>query len=256
MKKLYFASILTIASLTASAQCTINQSVFSGPTDYRILPDTITNLPVATVGIGYTTDLQFHVQPDTTTQLGTFPITQIVIDSISGIPANFSYGTNPSSGIFPGGSYGCAGVTGAPVAGQELGGPNSDGIYPIIIYYTATVLVFNVPQEFPATKTGYRIQIQAANSVPSTAAVNFDVNQNIPNPSDKQTDFTFTNPSNGNVQFTLYNILGETVKQQSITAVKGENRFTLHTADLPAGVYLYTFRSGNSIVTRRMTVSH
>lgn len=256
MKKLYFAAILSLATLSVSAQCTINQSVFSGPTDYRILPDTMTNLPIATVGVGYTTDLQFHVQPDTVTQLGTFPITEIHIDSITGIPANFSYLTNPSSGIFPGGSYGCAGVTGMAAAGQELGGPNSDGVYPIVIYYTATVLVFSVPQDFPATKTGYLVRIQAANSVPTTSSVNFTVNQNVPNPSDRQTDFTFTTPSNGSVQFTLYNILGETVKQQNIAAVKGENRFTLSTSDLPAGVYLYTFRSGNSVVTRRMTISH
>lgn len=256
MKKLYFVSVLAIASLTAGAQCTINQSVFSGPNDYRILPDTTVNLPAATVGVGYTTDLQFHVQPDTTTQLGTFPITEITIDSISGIPANFSYSTNPGTGVFPGGSYGCAGVTGLAVSGQELGGPNADGVYPIVIYYTANVNVFNVPTDFPASKTGYKIRIQAPNNVQSMTGINFAVNQNVPNPSDKQTDFTFTNPNNGSVQFTLYNILGETVKQTSINAVKGENRFTLNTAELPAGVYLYTFRSGASVVTRRMTVSH
>lgn len=255
-KNLYFVIALTLTSAFAGAQCTINQSVFSGPNDYRILPDTVTNLPLATVGVVYTTDLQFHVQPDTTTQLGTFPINHITIDSISGIPANFSYSTNPSSGVFPGGSYGCAQVNGLAVAGQELGGPNSDGIYPIIIYYTAEVQVFTATQQFPATKTGYKVQVQAANSVPAVALVNFTVSQNVPNPSDKQTDFSFTNPSNGNVQFTLYNILGETVKNQNISAVKGENRFTLNTTDLPAGVYLYTFRSGNSTVTRRMTVSH
>lgn len=259
MKKLYFASILSIASLTAGAQCVINQSVFSGPNDYRILPDTVANLPMATVGVGFTTDLQFHIQPDTTVTTpiqGTFPITQVGIDSIVGIPANFTYSTNPSNGIFPGGSYGCAGVTGMAVAGQELGGPNADGIYPIVIYCTAVVNIFSVPTQMPFTKTGYRIAVQGATSVPAMANVNFAVNQNAPNPSDKQTDFNFTNPNNGSVQFTLYNVLGETVKQSNIAAVKGENRFTLNTADLPAGVYLYTFRSGSSVVTRRMTVSH
>ena len=256
MKKLYFVSILAFASLTAGAQCTIDTTVFSGPNDYRILPDTVTNLPVATVGVPYVTDLQFHVQPDTVTQLGTFPITHVQIDSITGIPAGFSYSTNPANGTFPGGSYGCAGVTGLATAGQELGGPNSDGVYPIIIYYTATVNVFSVPQQFPTTKTGYKVRIQAANSVPMVSTITFTVGQNAPNPADSRAEFMFTNPTNGNVSFTLYNILGETVKQQNINAVKGENRFSLSTAELPAGVYLYTFRSGNSVVTRRMTISH
>lgn len=255
-KKLYFISILALSSLTAGAQCTINQSVFSGPNDYRILPDTIVNIPAATVGVGYTTDLQFHVQPDTVTPLGTFPITQVHIDSITGIPAGFTYSTNPANGNFPGGSYGCAGVTGLATAGQEFGGPNNDGVYPIVIYYTATVSVFSVPQQFPTSKSGYKLRIQQANSVPSVSNINFAVSQSAPNPADKQADFVFTNPTNGNVQFTLYNILGVNVKSTTISATKGENRFSLNTADLPAGVYLYTFRSGNATVTRRMTVTH
>lgn len=256
MKKLYILVACVLTTFTAGAQCVINQSVFSGPTDYRILPDTMTGLPIAIVGVNYSTDLQFHVQPDTTTTLGTFPFIEIHIDSITGIPPNFSPNTNPTNGIFPGGSYGCAGLTGVAVAGQELGGPTSNGIYPIIIYYTAIVDVFNIPTEFPSTKTGYKVQIQAANNVPSTAAINFSVNQNVPNPSDRSTEFLFTNTTNGSVQFRLYNILGETVKTSTISAVKGDNRFSLSTAELPAGVYFYEFRSGTSIVTRRMTVSH
>lgn len=256
MKKLYFAAFFAFASFTAGAQCVINQSVFSGPNDYRILPDTVTGIPVVTVGVPYSTDLQFHVAPDTTTPLGTFPISQVQIDSITGVPAGFTYSFNPTNGTFPGGSYGCAGFSGLATAGQELGGPNSDGVYPIIIYFTATVDVFSTPTDFPATKTGYKVRIQAANSVTATSSINFAVSQNAPNPSDKQADFNFTNPTNGSVQFTLYNILGETVKQNTISATKGDNHFVLNTSDLSAGVYLYTFRSGNATVTRRMTVSH
>jgi hypothetical protein len=256
MKKLYSVIILALFSLTATAQCTINQSVFSGPNDYRILPDTVTNIPWATVTVPYSTDLQFHVDPDTVTPLGTFPITQVKIDSIVGIPAGFSYSTNPSNGIFPGGSYGCANFTGLATAGQELGGPNSDGAYPIVIHFTATVMVFSAPQDFPATKTGYILHIQAANNVPSVTGVNFTVSQSAPNPADSKADFIYTNPTNGNVQFTLYNILGENVRSTTLSATKGENRYSLNTSDLPAGVYLYTFRSGASTVTRRMTVSH
>lgn len=256
MKKLYFLALISFASLTAGAQCVINQSVFSGPNDYRILPDTVTNIPWATVGVPYSTDLQFHVDPDTVTPLGTFPITQVKIDSIIGIPAGFTYSTNPTNGIFPGGSYGCANFTGLATAGQELGGPNSNGAYPIVIHFTATVMVFSAPQEFPATKTGYILNIQAANNVPSMTGVNFAVSQSAPNPADSRADFVYSNPTNGNVQFTLYNILGENVKSTTLSATKGENRFSLNTSDLPAGVYLYTFRSGTSTVTRRMTVSH
>lgn len=258
-KKFYFASIFSLGTLALGAQCTIDTTVFTGPNDYSIRPDTIINLPIATVGVGYTTDLQFHVQPDTTVTTpfsGTFPIQDVKLDSITGIPLNFSYSTNPSNGDFPGGSYGCAAVTGLATPGQELGGPNSDGVYPVVLHLTATVVVFSVPTPTSFTKTGYMIRIQAANGIMPNPNVSFAVATNAPNPSDKQTEFSFTNPVNGYVQFTLYNILGEPVKQTSIAAVKGDNRYTLNTADLPSGVYLYTFRSGNAVVTRKLTVSH
>jgi hypothetical protein len=259
MKKLYTILALSILSFGAYAQCTINSSVFTGPTDYGIVPDTIQNLPAATVGVPYVTDIQFHVSSDTTVTSplpATFPFINVTIDSIVGIPANFTYNMNPSNGVFPGGSYGCAGLTGTAQPGQENGGPQGNGVYPIVIYATANVDVFTVPTPFPTTFTGYNLVIQGANSVPAMSNVNFTVSQNAPNPADKSTEFLINNPNTGNVQFTLYNILGETVRQVNIYALKGETRYTLNTNDLEAGVYLYTFRSGNSVITRRMTVSH
>jgi len=256
MKKLYTLLAFSIVTIGAYAQCTINSSVFTSPTDYGFVPDTVQNLPPATVGVPYVTDIQFHVSPDTTTALGTFPFIDVTIDSIVGIPANFTYNMNPSNGVFPGGSYGCAGLTGTAQPGQENGGPQGNGVYPIIIYATANVDVFSVPTAFPTTFTGFKVVIQAANNVPAMANVNFAVSQNAPNPADKNTEFVINNPNTGNVQFTLYNILGENVRQVNIYAMKGETRYTLATGDLPAGVYLYTFRSGNSVITRRMTVSH
>lgn len=259
MKKLFTLVALSVLSVGAYAQCTVNSSVFAGPTDYGFVPDTVQNLPWATVGVPYVTDIQFHVQPDTTITSpipATLPFISVTIDSIVGIPANFTHNTNPSSGVFPGGSYGCAGLTGTAQPGQENGGPQGNGVYPIIIYATATVDFFSVPTDFPTTFTGYELVIQAANNVPAMANVNFAVSQNAPNPADRNTEFVINNPNTGNVQFTLYNILGESVRQVNIYAMKGETRYSLNTADLPAGVYLYTFRSGNSVITRRMTVSH
>lgn len=256
MKKLFTLVALSVLSVGAYAQCTVNSSVFAGPNDYGFVPDTVQNLPWATVGVPYVTDIQFHVDPDTVTALGTFPFIDVTIDSIVGIPANFTYNMNPSSGVFPGGSYGCAGLTGTAQPGQETGGPQGNGVYPIVIYATANVNVLTVPTAFPTTFTGFKLVIQAANNVPAMSNVNFTVGQNAPNPADKNTEFVINNPNTGNVQFTLYNILGESVRQVNIYAMKGETRYSLNTADLPAGVYLYTFRSGNSVITRRMTVSH
>src|ERR1041385_3197087 len=102
MKKIYTLIATVLIGCALYSQCTPNPALFGGPhnTNYSIIPDTVTNLPYAYVALGYNTDLQFHIQPDTTTQQGTFPITQVHIDSVTGIPANFGYTPNPTSGTF------------------------------------------------------------------------------------------------------------------------------------------------------------
>lgn len=256
MKHLFTLASALFFTAALSGQCTINQSVFNGPNDYGIVPDTIVNLPTAFVGVGYTTDLQVHVIQDTITALGTFPVSQATIDSVAGLPAGFTYLPNPANGIMPGGSYGCIAVTGTATNGQEVGGPAANGIYPIIVYSTVTVVIFNIPTEFPTTFVGYRLKIEQPNALPAIEQLRFSVNQPAPNPSDLRTDFRFTAPNNGQVEFKLYNMLGAEVVRQTIDADKGSNRFQLETATLPAGVYMYSFRSGNTVVTRRLTISH
>lgn len=265
MKKI-FTLIAGLAIGTAAfAQCTPNPSLFGAAnnTNYSIIPDTITNLPIAYVSVGYNTDMQFHIQPDTVTALGTFPITQVQIDSVVGIPAGFTYIPNPSSGLFttpthtpPGTGYGCVAVTGTATAGQENGGPNNDGVYPIIVYYTGTVEIFSVPTPTPTNKTGYKLVIMPFNSVATVETLKFGVAQNNPNPADNHTEFSVNSPNAGSVQVTLYNVLGSVVNQENMNISKGANRYELNTSSLADGVYMCSFRMGNTVVTKRITVSH
>jgi hypothetical protein len=268
MKKLYFLLASLSFGTFALAQCTINPALFgpSNNTNYSIIPDTATNLPLAYVAQSYVTDLQFHIKPDTTVTSpipGTFPITQIHIDSVVGLPSGFAYLPNPSNGTFtttsatpPGTGYGCVAVTGNPVSGQETGGLNSDGIYPITVFFTATVVIFSVPTSQPGTIEGYRVHIMPANNVPVIENNVFAVNFSAPNPADLKTDFKYTAPNTGSMQFTMYNVLGSVVKKESVSSFKGTNHYVLETASLPAGVYLCSFRMGDTVITRRITVAH
>ena len=58
------------------------------------------------------------------------------------------------------------------------------------------------------------------------------------------------------MQFTMYNVLGSVVKKESVAATKGYNHYVLETSSLSAGVYICSFRMGDAVVTRRITVSH
>lgn len=268
MKKIYALFVATVIGAGLSGQCVINSLAFGPPgnTNYSIIPDTIVNLPLAYVNTAYVADLQFHIKPDTTVTSpvpGTYNITQIHIDSVIGLPANFAYLPNPASGTFltttaapPGTGYGCVGVSGMATAGQENGGPSSNGIYPIIVYYTATVDFFSVPTPIASTQDGYKLHILPASGFNNYELSVFSVTFGMPNPADSKTDFRFNALNNGTMQFTLYDALGSMVKQESVVAIKGINQFALETSSLAAGVYMCTFNMGNEVVTRRITVSH
>jgi hypothetical protein len=261
MKKIYLVIAAFAIGTAAYSQCVIDSTVFNGPTDYGIVPDTATNLPIATVGTGYTTDLQIHVDNDTVTSLGTFPINYIHIDSVTGMPAGFTWLPNPANGTINttsnnGTGYGCVGVSGNPVYTQEWGGPNSDGVYPITVYFTAEVEVFSVPTDFPSTYEGYRIRIVNPAGVLSPSMVNFSVAQSSANPANFSTDFRIVSPNGGMMNVTVYNVLGSVTRHESISTSKGSNQYTLNTASWAEGVYMCTFELGTAVITRRITVTH
>jgi hypothetical protein len=257
MKKLYVLLAALAFGTAAYSQCTIDPNAFSGPNDYGIVPDTTQNLPTAYIGTGYNTDMQLHIPPDTTDQtFGTVPINYMRIDSVVGMPAGFTYIPNPSSGVFPGNSYACVAITGNPVAGMETGGPNNDGVYPLIVYITANVTIFSVPVDFPGTVEGYRIRVVDPTGINTHETLKFSVAQNSPNPADQRTEFRINAVSNGPVSLTVYNVLGSVVRQEKIVATKGQNRFVMETSSMTAGVYLCSFTMGSAVVTRRITISH
>ena len=268
MKKIYTLFITSIIGSAAFAQCVVNPALFGGPnnTNYAIIPNTTTNLPLAYVGTGYSADLQFHIQPDTTVTSpipGTFDITQIKIDSISGIPPNFYYLANRANGIFttttatpPGTGYGCVGLTGTAAPGQELGGPGGNGIYPMTVYFTATVVVFSIPAPQASSYTGYQLHILPASGLNSLNAGIFSVSASLPNPANEQAEFILNSPVGGTVQFSMYNMLGSIVKQETVSTTAGTNNYFLKTAYLSSGVYMCSFRMNDALITRRITVSH
>ncbi len=220
----------------------------------HIVPDTIVNLPHATVGQPYSTDMQFRVGTDTavTTPIScNLNITDFTLTSITGMPAGFTYTTNPSNGVFPGGSSGCLHAVGtAPT-------PDMVGTYPLLVNVTAHLTCNGFPITQQPVFSGYKIVIDADGTVgiSTNAAEKFEVGQNIPNPSSDVTRISFTSPLAEKMDLNIYNSLGQVVFKKSIDAERGSNEEFISTASFADGIYIYTLRNSSNILTKRMVVT-
>jgi hypothetical protein len=112
-KTLLFAALLIGGLSQLSAQCTIMPSCTTSTLGYCTSPAENTNLPNGTELSPYSTTIQFSLG---TTVGGFVTITDATISSVTGMPAGFTYSTNPVSGNFPGGSNACLILDGTPAA--------------------------------------------------------------------------------------------------------------------------------------------
>jgi hypothetical protein len=145
---LFACSLLTF-SVQLQAQCTPDP----GFTGEGISPDTATNMAPACVGVPYAETFTVHPPPDTIIAGFTFTINFMRIDSVVGLPAGFSYACSPANCTFPGGSTGCAIVTGNPTLAQV-------GLHPLTIYGTTQVYHISLGTiNQPVSFSGYRLKI-------------------------------------------------------------------------------------------------
>lgn len=85
----------------------------------------------------------------------------------------------------------------------------------------------------------------------------FNLYQNYPNPFNPTTTIEFTIPAiqNINVSLKVYNVLGREIKTLiNDEKLAGKNKVTFDASDLVSGVYFYTLRTSNGLVTTRKMV--
>jgi hypothetical protein len=258
--------------LQSFGQCTPNTAI----TGTGYYPDSAQGLPPAYVSVAYNTVVQIKCPTDTVIQpYGSIHINYIQLDSVkidsSGskhfkkFMPNFTYSTSPANGQFvnppspsKNGANGCILITGTAVSGQETAGPTGNGKYPVIVYFrtNATVPIVGTINQ-PGTKTGYFMTVlpASAQGIIEEQSGEFDVYQNVPNPADSHTDISYWTPNTTNVEFRVYDVLGNMVSSRSIHSEAGANKFSFETSTLASGIYLYSLRNGNKTVSKRMIVS-
>ncbi|GIV41367.1 MAG: hypothetical protein KatS3mg034_0677 [Vicingaceae bacterium] len=241
MKKIYkfmFVMMLAFANTVVSyGQCTPDPQY----TQPGIYPDTIQNLPHAQEGVPYSTTITFVIPASDT--INGFPISvdKVILKTIVGLPANFSYACNTGNCTWNGGTSGCALISGNPQQGQA-------GTYPLkaaVEYYVGGL---QTPQK--DTAYGYKIVIDPAAGVSLIRSEDLSIS---PNPANDR--FILFNAQAKNLEVLIYNTLGELI--QAKTTISNAKNIQVNVNDLPDGIYFIKVNNqGKTLKTEKLVVAH
>ena len=124
-----------------------------------------------------------------------------------------------------------------------------DSLYTIIVFIDSQDdNPFNDTLETVRT-TPFGVGIKTINN-----NIYFDMHQNFPNPVKDITLINYTIPTDGKIQFTVYNLNGQLIFFQSEDAKSGENTLKLPVSNLTSGIYFYSMEYNGKRIVRKMNV--
>ena len=238
----------------ANAQCSPDPQF----TAAGIYPDTATGLDPAYVGQSYNQNITIITPTDTVVEQFGVPVS-VTIDSINltsatGLPYGFEYACDPPNCSFAGGSNECAEL-------YSTINPHDSLIGSYNIIFTTTAYVSDVPLLGTTTQDDvidyYYIDILLASStINHFDNTTFELKAVYPNPVMNQAKIQFVLGNSENILFKVYNLLGEEMESQLISASRGVNTIDLNTSLYSQGVYLYSITNGSQVLTKRMAVKN
>jgi hypothetical protein len=89
---------------------------------------------------------------------------------------------------------------------------------------------------------------------PNHADAGFRVSENYPNPFSGQTQIDINTTRSGNIQFTVNDIMGKMIYDETQTLAAGKHTITFNATGLSKGVYFYTVTNGTQKVSGKMIV--
>lgn len=75
-----------------------------------------------------------------------------------------------------------------------------------------------------------------------------------PNPAKDNINISFSNENAEPASYQLVNVLGQSIRQQSIPAVKGESLYNINLSDVESGIYFVKLTVGNKTSVTKITV--
>lgn len=254
MKKLLlsFAFFTTVGIVNSSAQCTPDISCITPSTlDYGMCPDSAAGLPAGIVGVPYSQVISIKTPP-TAAHWGQ-PSANVVsfnVTGVTGLAPGLSYTCSPADCKFlpsPPAAFGCILISGTPTAVWNQ---------KIVVNIDAMVTMYGVPLPAqPKTNEQYWSVVTGSTGINSLDLTKFDVEQNAPNPFNGKSEIRFSSVSNTDIEFKVYNLLGSIVYDNKFKAEKGVNTIKIEANSFAPGVYVYSVKNGEIIITKRMIVS-
>ena len=276
MKKSLLILTLCFSYFFSYGQCSIDPQYQDSL--YNIWPDTLQNLPHATQGLAYYTQIDIKTPTTlieassgdssvttidtlgTSYYVGAWPVDSLILIETIGAPSGITLDCNTPTCSYAGNIVGCAnvyGTTNDPV-----------GVYPITIvvnvYTHGSITVFGFPVAVETdlysstgsyeTIEGYNIVVNSVTGIETFHQDDFVLFQNVPNPFSEFTNIQFNSPNSDNVIFEVVDMFGRIVYTQSISTNIGLNTYQLN-HDLSSGIYMYSINNRKEIISKRMIVA-
>lgn len=223
-----------------------------GEEPFGVSPDTIVNFAPAEINVLYVQQIDVKV-PENGAFLGelgaSLTVDSASVASISNLPPGLTYecadfGLQPCT--FPGGSLGCAVLSGIPTQG---------GTYDIEVTLTVHGSSFLGPLSLPFVVEGYTIEVSDPLSANSAGKFSFDLGPNVPNPADNKTTLSIIAPNTSKGELTVFDLVGKPVIKKSIRLNSGRNDIAIDTSLLPTGLYVYRVDAFGETLSSRFVVA-
>jgi hypothetical protein len=100
-----------------------------------------------------------------------------------------------------------------------------------------------------------RLNFDASIGIEENTASNMEVLQNMPNPANGTTRFSFNLLENAEVSFEMVDMTGKVVASTNMGNLAiGNHSMTMDVSNMASGVYFYTITANGQKVTRKMIV--
>jgi len=100
------------------------------------------------------------------------------------------------------------------------------------------------------------ITATSTQGINNITAPDFSINQNFPNPFNKNTQITYNLTKPADVMFTVYDVTGrELINNNYSTVAPGQHAINIEANQFTPGIYFYTFNVSGTQVTKKMIIT-